>query len=30
MKLILAVVKPFKIDEVRSALDKLGIRGMTE
>jgi nitrogen regulatory protein P-II 2 len=29
MKLIVAVVKPFKLDEVRAALDKLGVRGMT-
>ena len=29
MKLILAVVKPFKLDEVRTALDNVGLRGMT-
>jgi nitrogen regulatory protein P-II 2 len=29
MKLILAVVKPFKLEEVRTALDRLGIKGMT-
>ena len=29
MKLILAIVKPFKLEEVRGALDKLGVRGMT-
>ena len=29
MKLILAVVKPFKLEEVRTALDKIGVRGMT-
>ncbi len=29
MKLILAVVKPFKLEELRSALDKVGVRGMT-
>ena len=29
MKLILAIVKPFKLEEVRSALDKIGVRGMT-
>ena len=29
MKLILAVVKPFKLEEVRQALDKIGVRGMT-
>jgi nitrogen regulatory protein P-II 2 len=29
MKLIMAVVKPFKLEEVRTALDKLGLGGMT-
>ena len=29
MKFILAVIKPFKLDEVRSALDRVGVRGMT-
>ena len=29
MKLILAIVKPFKLEEVRAALDKLNVRGMT-
>ena len=29
MKLILAVVKPFKLEEVRTALDKVGVHGMT-
>jgi nitrogen regulatory protein P-II 2 len=29
MKFIMAVVKPFKLEEVRAALDKLGVRGMT-
>ena len=29
MKLILAVVKPFKLEEVRTALDRLGVKGMT-
>jgi nitrogen regulatory protein P-II 2 len=29
MKLILAVVKPFKLEEVRTALDRLGGKGMT-
>ena len=29
MKLITAVIKPFKLDEVRSALSELGISGMT-
>lgn len=29
MKLILAIIKPFKLDEVREALTTLGIAGMT-
>ena len=29
MKLITAVIKPFKLDEVRTALSELGISGMT-
>jgi nitrogen regulatory protein PII len=29
MKLIQAVIKPFKLDEVREALTELGITGMT-
>lgn len=29
MKLIIAVVKPFKLDEVREALTALGVTGMT-
>ena len=29
MKLIVAIVKPFKLDDVRSALSELGINGMT-
>jgi nitrogen regulatory protein PII len=29
MKLITAIVKPYKLDDVREALDKLGVRGMT-
>ena len=29
MKLIIAIVKPFKLEEVRAALDKLAVRGMT-
>lgn len=29
MKLITAVVKPFKVDDIRSALSDLGIAGMT-
>ena len=29
MKLIIAIIKPFKLDEVRGALMKLGVNGMT-
>ena len=29
MKLIMAVIKPFKLDEVRDALTSLGLQGMT-
>src|SRR4029079_14352344 len=29
MKLVTAIIKPFKLDEVRAALTKLGINGMT-
>jgi len=29
MKLVTAVVKPFKLDDVKSALESLGIQGMT-
>lgn len=29
MKLITAVIKPFKLDDVREALTKVGIEGMT-
>ena len=29
MKFITAVIKPFKLDEVRSALSDLGVQGMT-
>ena len=29
MKLIVAVVKPFKLDDVKEALEGLGIQGMT-
>jgi nitrogen regulatory protein P-II 2 len=29
MKLITAIIKPFKLDDVRSALSELGISGMT-
>ena len=29
MKLIMAIIKPFKLDEVREALTSLGVAGMT-
>ncbi len=29
MKLITAVIKPFKLDEVRDALGRIGVHGMT-
>jgi len=29
MKLVIAIIKPFKLDEVRGALDLLGVQGMT-
>ena len=29
MKLITAIIKPFKVEEVRTALDEIGISGMT-
>jgi nitrogen regulatory protein P-II 2 len=29
MKLILAVIKPFKLEEVRVALDRMNVHGMT-
>ena len=29
MKLIMAIIKPFKLDEVREALTPLGIQGLT-
>ncbi len=29
MKLVIAVIKPFKLDEVRDALTRTGIQGMT-
>ena len=29
MKMIMAVIKPFKLDEVREALSGLGVEGMT-
>ena len=29
MKLVMAIIKPFKLDEVREALTELGLQGMT-
>ena len=29
MKLITAIIKPFKLDEVRDALSEVGVQGMT-
>jgi nitrogen regulatory protein P-II 2 len=29
MKLVMAIIKPFKLDEVRDALTSIGIHGMT-
>tara|TARA_B100000929_G_scaffold287581_1_gene274522 strand:+ start:491 stop:829 length:339 start_codon:yes stop_codon:yes gene_type:complete len=29
LKLITAIIKPFKLEEVRQALDKIGVAGMT-
>ena len=29
MKMITAIVKPFRLDEVRSALEEIGVHGMT-
>jgi nitrogen regulatory protein P-II 2 len=29
MKLVLAIIKPFKLDDVREALTQIGIQGMT-
>ena len=29
MKLLTAVIKPFKLDDVRTALEKFGVQGMT-
>ena len=29
MKLVTAIIKPFKVEEVRSALDKISVSGMT-
>jgi nitrogen regulatory protein P-II 2 len=29
MRIITAIVKPYKIDDIREALDRLGVHGMT-
>lgn len=29
MKLVMAIIKPFKLDDVRSALSQIGVQGMT-
>ena len=29
MKMVIAIIKPFKLDEVRDALTRIGIHGMT-
>jgi nitrogen regulatory protein P-II 2 len=29
MKIVIAIIKPFKLDEVRDALTKMGVQGMT-
>jgi len=29
MKLVMAIIKPFKLDEVREALTALGVQGLT-
>ena len=29
MKLVIAVIKPFKLDEVREALSEIGVQGIT-
>ena len=29
MKLVIAIIKPFKLDEVREALTEVGVAGMT-
>ena len=29
MKLVIAIIKPFKLDDVRSALSEIGVQGMT-
>ena len=29
MKLLIAIIKPFKLDEVREGLSEIGVRGIT-
>ena len=29
MKLVIAIIRPFRLDEVQSALSEIGIEGMT-
>ena len=29
MKLVVAIIKPFKLDDVREALEEIGVAGMT-
>jgi nitrogen regulatory protein P-II 2 len=29
MKMVMAIIKPFKLEEVRQALDELGVEGLT-
>jgi nitrogen regulatory protein P-II 2 len=29
MKVVMAIIKPFKLDEVRDALSKIGVQGLT-
>ena len=29
MKLVIAIIKPFKLDEVREKLSEIGVQGMT-
>ena len=29
MKLVTAIIKPFKLEEVRASLDSIGVTGMT-
>ena len=29
MKLVTAIIKPFKVEEVRASLDEIGVSGMT-